>query len=150
MDTILFVGKDRIKVVRLAAYEAGIDVAVLSHTTPGVQSLPLDQAVPMGSQANDVIANLVRERPDRFQGLVTLPTTAPKDAAHELERAIKELSLDGAMLFGRTGDRNLDHSDFWPILGKRSINHTLSADAEVRQRSGYAGSSAMFQGSSAS
>ena len=103
--------------LRIAAMdEAGIDVAVLSHTTPGVQSLPLDQAVPLARQANDVIANLVRERPDRFQGFATLPTTAPKDAAHELERAVKELSLDGAMLFGRTGDRNLDHSDFWPIL----------------------------------
>ena len=33
---------------------------------------------------------------------------------------------------------------------KPSINHALFADAEVRQRSGYAGSSAMFQGSRAS
>ncbi len=33
---------------------------------------------------------------------------------------------------------------------KPSINHVLFADAEVRQRSGYAGSSAMFQGSRAS
>jgi predicted TIM-barrel fold metal-dependent hydrolase len=29
---------------------------------------------------------------------------------------VTKLGLDGAMLFGRTRERNLDHSDFWPIF----------------------------------
>ena len=103
--------------LRLAAMDAaGIDVAVLSHTAPGVQNLPAAQAVPLARAANKFIADTVRSRPDRFQGFATLATTAPDAAAQELERAVKQLGLNGAMLFGRTGDRNLDHPDFLPIL----------------------------------
>jgi len=103
--------------LRLAAMdEAGIDVAVLSHTTPGVQVLPPEKAVPLAREANDMLAEIIRRRPDRFQGLATLPMPAPEEAARELERAVTQLGLDGAMLFGRTGDRNLDHPDFRPVL----------------------------------
>lgn len=102
---------------RLSAMdEAGIDVAVLSHTTPGVQGLDAGRAVPLARQANDFIAAAVRSRPDRFEGFATLPMGAPLEAALELERAVGQLGLNGAMLFGRTGDRNLDHPDFMPIL----------------------------------
>jgi predicted TIM-barrel fold metal-dependent hydrolase len=96
--------------------EAGIDVAVLSHTTPGVQCLRPLQAVPLARKANDLVAEAVTRRPDRFQGLATLPMSAPDEAARELERAAGQLGLNGAMVFGRTGDRNLDHRDFMPIL----------------------------------
>jgi predicted TIM-barrel fold metal-dependent hydrolase len=89
---------------------------VLSHTTPGVQVLAPEAALALAREANDAIADTVRGRPDRFQGFATLPTPAPEAAARELERAIRELGLHGAMLFGRTGERNLDHPDFTPIL----------------------------------
>ncbi len=96
--------------------EAGIDVAVLSHTTPGVQNLASEQATLLAHSANDLVAERVHARPDRFQGFATLPTSAPQEAARELRRAITDLGLSGAMLFGRTGDRNLDHPDFLPVL----------------------------------
>jgi uncharacterized protein len=96
--------------------QAGVDVQVLSVTTPGVQSLEPTRAVPLAQAANDRIAETIRARPDRFEGFATLPTTAPGDAARELHRAVVELGLNGAMLFGRTGARNLDHPDFLPIL----------------------------------
>ena len=103
--------------LRIAAMdEAGIDVAVLSHTTPGVQNLAPAMAVPLARDANDMIAGIVRRRPDRFQGFAIVPTSAPGEAARELERAVVDLRLDGAMLFGRTGGRNLDHPDFRPLL----------------------------------
>lgn len=104
---------------RIAAMdEAGIDVMVLSQTAPGVQSLEGETAIALARDANDIIARTVRGRPGRFQGFATLPTASPKAAARELDRAINELGLHGAMLFGRTGDRNLDHPDFLPILEK--------------------------------
>jgi uncharacterized protein len=96
--------------------QTGIDVQVLSVTTPGVQSLEPSRAVPLARAANDRMAETIRARPDRFQGFATLPTTAPDDAARELRRAVVELGLNGAMLFGRTGERNLDHPEFLPIL----------------------------------
>jgi hypothetical protein len=55
-------------------------------------------------------------RPDRFQGFATLATPVPQAAATEIRRAVTQLSLNGAMLFGRTRDRNLDHPDNWPIF----------------------------------
>lgn len=102
---------------RIAAMDnTGIDVQVLSLTTPGVQNLTPDDAVALQVAANDLIAQTVRARPDRFQGLATLATPAPTQAAQELERAVTTLGLNGAMLCGRTRDRNLDHADFWPIF----------------------------------
>ncbi len=101
---------------RLAAMDAaGIDVQVLSLTTPGVQGLSGDEAVALATESNNLLAEVVRSRPDRFQGFAALPTPSPEAAERELERAVRQLKLQGAMLFGRTGNRNADHPDLWPI-----------------------------------
>ncbi|MDP4332003.1 amidohydrolase family protein [Curtobacterium sp. A7_M15] len=101
---------------RIAAMDAtGLDVQVLSLTTPGVQNLPAVEAVSLQTASNDRLAEVVASRPDRFQGLATLATANPIAAADELERTIRTLGFNGAMVFGRTGDKNMDHQDFWPI-----------------------------------
>lgn len=102
---------------RIAAMDStGVDMQVLSLTTPGVQSLAPADAVAVATRCNDLVAETVRGRPDRFGGFATLPTPSPRDAARELERAVTQLRLDGAMLNGRTRERNIDHPDFEPIL----------------------------------
>ena len=95
---------------------AGVDVQVLSLTTPAVQSLDAGIAVRLARATNDLVAETVRRRPDRFQGFATLPTPDPGEAARELERAVRDLGLGGAMLHGRTRDRPLDHPDLLPIF----------------------------------
>jgi predicted TIM-barrel fold metal-dependent hydrolase len=95
---------------------AGIDVQVLSVTTTGVQNVEPTEAVPLARAANDLVAATIRRNPQRFQGFATLPFADPAAAAAELVRAVVELGLNGAMIFGRHGDRNLDHPDFFPIL----------------------------------
>jgi uncharacterized protein len=95
--------------------DIGVDVQVLSLTTPGTQSLASGAAYECARQVNDIVAETVRARHDRFQGFATLPTPIPSKAARELERAVTELGLVGAMIFGRTRDRNADDSDFLPI-----------------------------------
>jgi predicted TIM-barrel fold metal-dependent hydrolase len=103
--------------VRIAAMDAaGMDVQVLSLTAPGVQSLEPVEAGALQTASNDILADAVRRRPDRFQGVATLATPDPEAAARELERAVTRLGLNGAMLFGRTRDRNLDHPKNWPIF----------------------------------
>lgn len=99
-----------------AMEEAGLDVQVLSLTAPGVQNLAPADAVALQTASNDLLADTVRAHPDRLQGLATLATPAPAEAARELERAVTRLGLNGAMLFGRTRERNLNHPDFWPIF----------------------------------
>jgi predicted TIM-barrel fold metal-dependent hydrolase len=102
---------------RLAAMDAAaIDVQVISHTTPGVQSLDPDTAVPLARDANDRLAAAVREHPDRFAGFATLPTPAPEAAADELERAVAELGFKGAMINGHTAGRFLDDPAFAVLL----------------------------------
>lgn len=91
--------------------DAGIDVQVLSVTTPGVQNLPAAQAPGVAREANDAIAAAVSEHPNRFQAFATLPTPDPAAAADELRRAIDELGMKGAMLYGRTGERNMDQPE---------------------------------------
>lgn len=102
---------------RIAAMDdAGLDVQVLSLTTPGLHNLAPRDAIALQTATNDMLADTVRAHPARLQGLATLATPDPAAAAGELERAVTRLGLNGAMLFGRTRDRNLDHPDFWPIF----------------------------------
>jgi uncharacterized protein len=102
---------------RIAAMDqAGLDVQVISLTSPGLHNLPADEATALQVETNDRIAELVDAHPDRFQGFATLALPAPSAAAQELERAVSKLGLNGALLFGRTGERNLDHHDNWPIF----------------------------------
>ncbi|WP_217145134.1 amidohydrolase family protein [Streptomyces sp. AC627_RSS907] len=91
--------------------DQGIDVAVLSLSSPGVQDLPEADAVAVAREANDQLAEIVASRPDRFQAFAAIPTQSPAAAAAELERAVCELGLPGAMLYGRTGDKLADHPD---------------------------------------
>jgi uncharacterized protein len=102
---------------RVAAMDvSGVDVSVLSLTAPGLQSLEPNDAVALQGPVNDLIAATVAKRPDCVQGFATLATPAPDAAAKELERAVTKLGLDGAMLFGRTRELNLDSPEFWPIF----------------------------------
>lgn len=102
---------------RIAAMDdTGLDVAVVSMTTPGLQNLTPADAVALQGISNDRLADAVRRNPDRLQGFATLATPDPEAAAAELGRAVTELGFNGAMLYGRTRDRNLDHPDFWSIF----------------------------------
>ena len=111
-DRLLDLGEGRLREMD----RIGLDLMVLSITTPGTQLLPAAQAVPLARQANDRVAAAVRAHPDRYAGFATLPTPDPAAAVAELQRAVQELGLCGAMIHGRTGDKYLDHADFRPLL----------------------------------
>jgi uncharacterized protein len=96
--------------------ETGVDVQVLSLTTPGLHNLESGASTALARRTNDLVAEAVERTPERFQGFAALPTPAPREAPRELERAVRELGLKGAMLCGRTKEKNLDHPDFWPIF----------------------------------
>ena len=101
---------------RLRAMDkSGIDVQVLSLTTPGTQNLEAKPAVSLARLSNDIAAQAVRAHPGRFQAFATLPTPNPEAAARELERAVGELGMVGAMHNGRTRDINMDDARFLPI-----------------------------------
>jgi uncharacterized protein len=98
---------------RLQAMDAeGVDVQVLSLTSPGAQEFAAIEAIPLAAEANDVLAAAVSARPDRFEAFASLPTASPAAAVEELHRAVESLGLRGALLNGRTGSRSLDHPEF--------------------------------------
>lgn len=102
---------------RIAAMDAaGIDMQVLSLTSPGVEQLDAGDALALARSANDNVAAAVHRHPDRFAGFAALPTAAPDAAAAELERTVKEYGFKGALINGHTRGRYLDDSFFWPIL----------------------------------
>ena len=102
---------------RIAAMDAdGIDMQVLSLTSPGVEQTAAAEAVVFAREANDHLAEAVQRHPDRFAGLAVVPTAAPDSAADELERTIRQYGFKGAMINGHIQGRYLDDEFFWPIL----------------------------------
>jgi len=95
---------------------AGIDHQVLSHQSPGSQQMDGDAAVLACQNANDVLADIIAAHSTRFSGFAMLPTEEPAAAAEELDRAINELKLNGAMIHGRSAGRFLDDQFYWPIF----------------------------------
>jgi predicted TIM-barrel fold metal-dependent hydrolase len=61
--------------------ESGIDVQVLSVTTPAFHNLEPEEGVTLARRTNDLVAETVAKHPTRFQGLATLPTASPEEAA---------------------------------------------------------------------
>ena len=95
--------------------DAGIDTAVLSLTTPGLQNLDTADAVSLQAPTNDLLAAAVGRHPERFQGFAALATSAPSAAADELRRAVTGLGLAGALVNANSGGRGLDAPEFWDI-----------------------------------
>ncbi|MBX5181482.1 MULTISPECIES: amidohydrolase family protein [unclassified Rhizobium] len=95
--------------------ETGVDVQVLSLTTPGLNNLG-HHGIDLARRANDLLAEAVGANPSRFQAMAALPSADADAAALELRRSVEELGCKGAVLFGRVGDKNLDHSIFEPTF----------------------------------
>ena len=77
----------------------GIATQVLTFTTPGVHVEAPALAIEWARMVNEAFARVVHERKGRFSALATLPLNDPAASAVELERAMKELGLPGAMVF---------------------------------------------------
>jgi len=95
---------------------AGVSVQVLSTAQPGLEHVEAARAIPAARSFNDTVAQAIAAHPDRFAGFAALPTADPDAAAAELERAVRELGMVGAMVNGRTLERFLDDEFFWPIF----------------------------------
>src|SRR2546423_3851433 len=77
---------------------SGIDLQVISHVAPAAQALGGTEGLARAREANDRLAGAVAAHPDRFAGFATLPTADPEAAAGELDRAVRDLGLIGALV----------------------------------------------------
>ena len=79
----------------------GVEMMILSLNAPAVQAIhDVARAIQVAREANDVLAEEVRKRPDRFQGFAALPMQDPEAAASELTRCVRELGMVGALVNG--------------------------------------------------
>ena len=104
---------------RLAQMDAaGIDVAVISLTTPGAEQFDPALGVELAREANDILAEAISKHPERYQGFAALPIQDPDASVRELERAVRGLGLKGWKTHCNYGDSYLDDKRYWPILAK--------------------------------
>ncbi|HKV40802.1 MAG TPA: amidohydrolase family protein, partial [Blastocatellia bacterium] len=78
--------------------DAGIDVEVVSLSTPNVFFTDAASQPEVARMVNDAYAELVAQYPKRFKGFASIPMDAPEAALRELHRAIDELGLNGVIL----------------------------------------------------
>jgi 6-methylsalicylate decarboxylase len=119
--------------------DAGIDVAITSISTPGVHMGDDAAASDLAQRVNELSAELILERPDRFGGFAALPLPDVDGALHALEYGLDVLQLDGVILFSNARGIYLGDARFRPLfdeLERRKtvvfVHPTASPDAAAR------------------
>ena len=115
---ILVPGHREIEYRQRVLDEHGVDTQVLTFTTPGVHVEKPELSVSLAKMINDAFARVVDERKKRFTALATLPLNDPAASVAELERAMKELHLPGAMVFSNVNHVALADERFAPMWKK--------------------------------
>ena len=77
----------------------GVDTQVITLTTPGTHVETPATAARLARLVNDAFARVIAERSPRFTALATLPLNDVAASVAELQRAMTELHLPGAMVF---------------------------------------------------
>jgi 2,3-dihydroxybenzoate decarboxylase len=111
--------------------ETGVEIMIASLNAPAIQGIPdIKRAVELARRANDVLAEEVAKRPDRFVGVAALAMQDPDSAIAELERSVKELGFKGALVNGYSQVQGSDkpvHYDlpqyrpFWRAVEKLDV-----------------------------
>lgn len=96
--------------------QSGISIQVLSIENTDVNLLDQSSAPAFASQYNDLLAEKIKDHPDRFAAFAHLPMVAPSAAADELERSVKTYGFRGAMIRGLTCGEFLDAPKFAPVF----------------------------------
>lgn len=93
----------------------GVEMQVISFTSPGVHVHPVAEAVKFARMVNDEMAGIVRERGKRFTSLATLPLNDPGASITEFDRAMGDLGFRGVMVYGNVNGTALSDKRFWPL-----------------------------------
>ena len=93
----------------------GVDVQVLS-TNAFFYNYDKDASVvtAMARECNDYVAQLAKDRPDRFSGFATLPMQDVAASVAELERSMN-MGLKGAMIGDHVNGKTFDDPEFMPL-----------------------------------
>ncbi|WP_030186765.1 amidohydrolase family protein [Streptomyces sp. NRRL S-813] len=96
--------------------EAGIAKAILSLSSPGVHFGDDQAARSLAREVNEFCAQAVRDRPDRFGQLASLPLPDVDGTLGEIAYCFNELSVDGVMMFSNHMGVRLADKRLTPVL----------------------------------
>jgi aminocarboxymuconate-semialdehyde decarboxylase len=94
----------------------GIDVQVVSLSTPNVFFADAKGQPDVAKMMNDAYADLVVKHPKRFKGFASIPMDAPDAALKELHRAIDDLKLNGVILLSNIRGAALTDKRYRPFF----------------------------------
>lgn len=118
-DSMLLAGGGILSEERLKDMdEAGIDMQVISALPWHEGLVDPAEGTAMAKRTNDEIYEITRRYPERYAGFAGLACHNPEGAARELERAVKELGLKGAMIYSHIQGEYLDNQRFLPVFEK--------------------------------
>ena len=96
----------------------GIDVEVISLSTPNVFFTGARHQPEIARMVNDAYAELIVRHPARFKGFASIPMDSPDGALTELHRAIDDLKLNGVILLSNIGGKPLTSSEYRPFFAE--------------------------------
>jgi 2,3-dihydroxybenzoate decarboxylase len=102
----------------------GIERMILSLNAPAIQRIE-DQrrAGEVARRANELLAEEIARRPERFSGFAALAMQDPEGASAELQRCVKEYGFKGALVNGYSQSGSADNcvyydlKQYWPFWG---------------------------------
>ena len=105
----------------------GTEVQVVSlHTQVFGYHLDPAAGLAQAKEVNDDIADFVKEAPNRFAGMATLPVQDVNASIAELDRAVNTLGLKGAELDTVVNGKTWDEPEFLPLFqAAQSMGATL-------------------------
>ena len=96
----------------------GIDVEVVSLSTPNVFFAEAQHQAEIARLVNDAYAELIATHPTRFKAFASIPMDDPEAALAELHRAINELKLNGVILLSNIGGKPLTAPEYRPFFAE--------------------------------
>ena len=96
--------------------QMGIQLQVISLTTPGLDIFKKEQAIEMAKAVNDWLAEIREKYPERFAPFCVLPLHDVDAALEEFDRAINELGLYGWLAFSNFQSKLISEPEFHPLF----------------------------------
>src|SRR6266545_5846023 len=94
----------------------GIDVEVVSLSTPNVFFADAKGQPDVAKMMNDAYADLIAKYPKRFKAFASIPMDAPDAALAELHRAVDSLKLNGVILLSNIRGAALTDPRYRPFF----------------------------------
>lgn len=106
--------EERLKIMR----KYGIDMQVLSQTTPMLSGIEPREAAEICKASNDDIYKLCVEYPNKFEGLAIVSLLDVESALEELDRAVNDMGFRGVTIATNQNGTGLDSPSYAPFYDR--------------------------------